>query len=86
MKNSELKKYLNGFPNDAPISVILANPRKRRLYEVKNILCIMDQKQPVFCIDVGKEKDMDAEMVAVYKESEEIDGQMSTDDFEEWQP
>lgn len=46
----------------------------------------MDQKQPVFCIDVGKEKDMDAEMVAVCKESEEIDGQMSTDDFEEWQP
>ncbi len=86
MKNSELQEYLNGFPDDAPISVILANPRKRKLYEVKNILCIMDQKQPVFCIDVGKEKDMDAEMVAVCKESEEIDGQMSTDDFEEWQP
>lgn len=86
MKNSELKKYLNGFPDDAPISVILANPRKRKLYEVKDILYIADMGQPVFCIDVEKEKDMDAEMVAVCKESEEIDGQMSTDDFEEWQP
>lgn len=67
MKNSESKEYLNGFPDDAPISVILANPRKRKLYEVKDILHITDMGQPVFCIDVGKEKDMDAEMVAVIK-------------------
>lgn len=28
MNNGELKEYLNGFPDDAPINVILANPKK----------------------------------------------------------
>jgi hypothetical protein len=71
MKNSELKEYLNTFPDDAPVSVILANPRKRKFYEVEDVMCITDQGQPVFCIDVGEEKDMDAEMVATCEEYEQ---------------
>ena len=59
LKNSELKEYLNAFPDDAPISIILANPRKRKLYSLENIFYFTDQGQPVFCIDVGVEKDMD---------------------------
>lgn len=80
MKNSELKEYLNTFPDDAPVSVILANPRKRKFYEVEDVMCITDQGQPVFCIDVGEEKDMDAEMVEACEECErdadDLEGQM----------
>ena len=90
MKNSELKKYLNGFPDDAPISVILANPRKRKLYEVKDILYIADMGQPVFCIEVGKEVDMDAEEIAACEESErnadDLEGQMQIEDVPEVMP
>ena len=63
MKNRELKEYLNTFPDDAPISLILENPRKRKLYECVDVLFITDQGQPIFCIDVGQESDIYAETV-----------------------
>ncbi len=85
MKNSELKEYLKRFPDNAPVSLILANPRKRKLYEVENILYVTDQGQPIFCIDVGEERDMDAEMVAACEEDEHrvdnIEGQMEISDY-----
>lgn len=86
MKNSELKEYLNTFPDDAPVSVILANPRKRKLYE-----CVdTGEGQPIFCIDVGEEKDMDDEMVAACEEcerdAENLEGQMDITDFPEVLP
>lgn len=90
MKNRELKEYLNTFPDDAPISLILANPRERKLYECVNVLFITDQGQPIFCIDVGQESDMDAEMVAACEEdernAEQLDGQMEITDFPEVLP
>ena len=52
MTNAELKEYLNGFPDGAQVSVILANPKKRKLYEVDDAMCITDFDQPVFCIEV----------------------------------
>jgi hypothetical protein len=90
MTNKELKEYLNTFPDDAPVSFILANPRKRKLYENANTFGITDQGQPVFCIEVGEEKDMDAEMVESCEEDEEsegdIPGQMQIEDFPEVMP
>ena len=90
LKNSELKEYLNTFPDDAPISIILANPRKRKLYSLENILYITDQGRPVFCIDVGAEKDMDAEAVTTCEECEQntknLEGQMEITDFPEVMP
>lgn len=84
MTNKDLKEYLNTFPDDAPVSVILANPGKRKLYENVNIFGITDQGQPVFCIEVGEEKDMDAEMVAACEEDEksadDLEGQMELAD------
>lgn len=68
--NKRLKEYLNQFPDDAPVSLILANPRKRVLYKTVRAFAIKDHGQPVFCIDVGEEEDMDAEMVAACKEDE----------------
>ena len=67
MKNSELKKYINSFPDDVPVSVICANPRKRKLYKLNDVLFVTDQGQPVFCIDIGEEYDMDAEEIAACK-------------------
>ena len=90
LKNSELKEYLNTFPDDAPISVIIANPRKRKLYSLENILYIANQGQPAFCIDVGVEKDMDAELVTACEECEKdadnLEGQMQIEDFPEMMP
>lgn len=62
MKNSELKEYVNSFPDDAPVSIICANQRKRKLYKLENVIWVTDQGQPLILIDIGKESDMDAEM------------------------
>lgn len=70
MKNIELKEYLNTFPDDAKISLILANPGKRKLYECEKVFTVRDMGSPVFCIDVGKESDMDAEMAAACETDE----------------
>ena len=90
MKNSKLKEYLNTFPDDADISLILANPMKRKLYEVERVDCITDMEQPVFCVTVGQPKDMDEEMVAACEECERdagnLDGQMEITDFPEVLP
>ena len=90
MKNSELKEYLNTFPDDAPVSVIIANPRKRKLYECVDAFGVTGECQPIFCIDIGEEKDMDAEMVSACeddeRDAEELEGQMDITDFPEVLP
>ena len=90
MKNSELKDYLNIFPDDANVVMLLANPRKRKLYEVERIDFITDIGQPVFCVTVGEAKDMDEDMVKACEEdernAENMDGQMEISDFPEVLP
>ena len=90
MKNSELKEYLNTLPDDSDISLILANPRKRKLYEAERVDFITDMEQPVFCVTVGEAKDMDSDMVAVREECERnadnLSGQMDITDFQEVMP
>ena len=90
MKNCELKEYLNTFPDDADISLILANPRKRKLYEVDRVDFITDMEQPVFCVTVGEAKDMDSDMIAACEEdernAENLSGQMEKTDFPEVMP
>ena len=90
MNNSELKEYLNTFPHDAAVSVILANPRKRKLYECVDAFGVTGEGQPIFCIDVGEEKNMDADMVAACEDDERdvenIEGQMDITDFPEVLP
>lgn len=90
MKNSELKEYLNTFPDDANVSLILANPRERKLYQYEQVDFITDMGQPVFCITVGEPRDIDAEMVAVCEEcernAENLAGQMEITVFPEVLP
>lgn len=88
--NSELKEYLNGFPDDAPVSIICANPRKRKLYKLEDVMFVTDQGQPVILIDVGEESDMDAEPVEACEECERdadnLEGQMNITDYPEVMP
>ena len=70
MKNGELKEYINGFSNAVPVSIICANPRKRKLYKLEDVMWVTDQGQPLILIDIGEESDMDAEMVAACEEDE----------------
>lgn len=90
MTNGELKEYLNTFPDDVNISVILANPRDRKLYEVVEYFVVTELPNPTFCIEVGKAKDMDAELVAACeedeKEAQQLAGQMNISDFPEVMP
>lgn len=90
MKNSELKEYVNSFPDYVPVSIICANLRKRKLYKLENVIWVTDQGQPLILIDIGKESDMDAEMIAACKEDEksadDLEGQMQIEDFPEVLP
>lgn len=90
MINGELKEYLNTFPDDVNISLFLANPRERKLYEVVNYFGITDTLNPTFCIEVGKVTDMDEELIVVCEEEErekrQLTGQMSFNDFPEVMP
>lgn len=90
MSNKELQEYLNRFPDDAPVSVILANPKKRKLYKLENVMCVTDQNQPIFCVDIGKETDMDAELITACEECERdadnLEGQMQIEDYPEYLP
>ena len=90
MKNSELKEYLNTFPDDADISLIFFFLWKRKLYEVERIDFITDIGQPVFCVTVGEAKDMDEDMVTACEEdernAENLAGQMEITDFPEVMP
>ena len=90
MKNSELKEYLNTFSDDANVVLLLANPMKRKLYEVERADFITDMEQPVFCVTVGEAKDMDSDMIAACEEDERnadnLSGQMEITDFQEVMP
>lgn len=90
MKNSELKEYVNSFPDDAPVSIVCANPRKRKLYKLENVIWVTDQGQPLILIDIGEESDMDAEVVEACEECEQdaddLEGQMQIEDFPEVMP
>ena len=59
MKNGDLKKYLDEFQDDAEVSMVLANPKERKLYEVVDILVVTGENNPILCICVGKESEMD---------------------------
>ena len=90
MSNKELIEYLNTFPEDAHISLILANPRERKLYDVVNTFGVIDVSSPMFCIEIGAVHDMDADMLAVCEadeeETQQLAGQMNITDYSEVLP
>lgn len=77
MKNSELKEYLNMFPNDIDVSFLIANPVKRKIYGLEQIELITGLDFPVLGIIIGSETDMDRDMVEVCKEHERVAEQLA---------
>lgn len=52
---------MNTFPDDAEISVIIANPKEREKYALKDYYGITDLGNPVFLLEVGKPKNLEEE-------------------------
>ena len=90
MKNGELKKYLNMFPDDEDVSFLVADPEHRKIYRWQQIDLIVDLSCPVLGIIVGEAEDMDDDMVEACEECErnagQLDGQMEITDFPEVLP
>lgn len=61
MKNSELKEYLNSFPDDTEVSVIIADTKARKRYPLTDYHGITNMEQPVFLLEIGKPENLDDE-------------------------
>lgn len=59
MKIKELIDYFKQFPEDAELSMIIANTSKREVYPVHGVTGIVDSDVPVFLVEVGKPKCLD---------------------------
>lgn len=72
MKNSELKEYLEKFPDDAVLHILAANPTKRKFYPIEGFGCCVDEEFdfPCLVIELGEGKDMDADLRRICEEEE----------------
>lgn len=66
MKVKELTKYLQEYSEDADISILVADPdkRRRKLYPVNQALLLaqdQDNDTPCILVDVGVAKSLDEE-------------------------
>ncbi len=90
MKNIDVQRYLKQFSDDADISIVIAHPKKRKVYEHEAVLLIADSEVPAFVIAIKRERGMDEEESAACKECEQaaenIKGQMDISDFPEVMP
>ena len=90
MTNLEVQEYLKKYPDDASVSIIVANTKRRKVYEPKAALILTDAKIPAIVIDIENERKMHDEETAVCEEcerdAENIKGQMDISDFPEVMP
>lgn len=70
MKNSELKEYLNMFPDDADVNLLLANPKERKVYRYNGFEGIADMDILVLVVEITETLDMDEDMVMACEEDE----------------
>lgn len=87
MTNIEVQEYLKKFPDDASVSIIVANTKRRKVYEPKAVLILTDAEIPAIVIDIENGRKMDDEETAVCEEcerdAENIKWQMDISDFPE---
>jgi hypothetical protein len=69
MKTKELIEYLQGFDAESEVLVITANPKERKKYDGK-MFGITDGGQPIFCVEVSNESDLDEEEIAAAVQDE----------------
>ena len=84
MENRELKEYLAEFADGTQVSVIIANPQKRKVYIPEEIFMIKDEKigKPVLCIQIAEERDMDEEERKAAEEDENLKKLEVVEDYE----
>lgn len=72
MENRELKEYLAEFADNALVSIVIANPKKRKVYISKECFLLEDEEigQPVLCIQIVEERDMDEDERKTAEEDE----------------
>lgn len=72
MENRELKEYFAEFADNAPVSIIMANPKKRKLYIPGELFMLRDEKigQPVLCIQIAEEREMEEDEIKAAEEDE----------------
>lgn len=72
MENRELKEYLAEFADGTQVSVIIANPKKRKVYIPEEIFMIKDEKigKPVICIQIAEEREMEEDEIKAAEEDE----------------
>ena len=68
MKNIDVQRYLKQFSDDADISIVIAHPKKRKVYEHEAVLLIADSEVPAFVIAIKRERGMDEEESAACKD------------------
>jgi hypothetical protein len=61
MKTKELIEYLQGFDAESEVVVIAANPKERKKY---------DGGQPIFCIEISNESDLNEKEIAAAVQDE----------------
>lgn len=69
MKTKELIEYLQGFDAESEVLVIAANMKERKKYDAK-MFGITDGGQPIFCVEVSNEFNMDEEESAAAVQDE----------------
>lgn len=69
MKTKELIEYLQGFDAESEVLVIAANRKERKKYD-SEMFGITDGGQPIFCVEVSNESDMDEEEIAAAVQDE----------------
>lgn len=72
MENRELKEYLAEFADNALVSIVIANPKKRKVYIPEECFLLKDEEigQPVLCIQIAEERDMDEDERKTAEEDE----------------
>ena len=73
MKFIELKKYLDKFPDDEEVCMLLANQKERKFYKHNGIGGITERGYPVLVAEIIETLDMDEEMIKACEEDERED-------------
>ena len=68
MKTKELIEYLQEFDAESEV-VIAANPKERKKYDGE-MFGITDGGQPIFCIEISNESDLDEKEIAAAVQDE----------------
>lgn len=72
MENRELKEYLAEFADNALVSIVIANPKKRKVYIPEECSLLEDEEigQPVLCIQIAEEREMKEDEIKAAEEDE----------------